>query len=85
MLEREKYLIIQQVHQMNGSVLTPHCDNIDHWTLHNCFNGTFHLEVIDFLLLNDVPKLHMLVSIEHHFVHIGHWMHQTNQNLFVLF
>lgn len=68
---------------MDGTVLAADSDDIYNRALHHGFNGTIHSELINSFMLNNVPKFHLIASIEKHFVDIGDWMNNSGE-IFIL-
>ncbi len=79
MRESEQNIIVEQVHQVNASVLATNCDNINDWALYDGLNRAWKSELVDALLLDHVPQFHLLASVEEHFVHVSDWMDETSQ------
>ena len=64
---------------MNLAILAADCDNIDDRALHDGLDGTRGSELVNFLILDHVPELHLCSSIEEHLVDVGHRMNDAGQ------
>ena len=78
MAESEQDFIVEQIDQMNCSILATNCDDIDDWALHDCLNWAWKCELVDSLLFYDIPQFHLLASIEEHLVDICDRVDKTN-------
>ena len=79
MLESDQYIVVQQVYDMDRAILAADRHDVDDWTLDHCLDRAGQRELIDFLLLYDIPQLHFCASIEKHLVHVSDRMNEAVQ------
>ena len=75
----EQDFIVKQVDEVNLAVLATNCDYIYDRALHDRLDGTRGGELVDLLILNHVPQLHLRSTIEEHLVDVGHRMDDASQ------
>lgn len=83
MRKSEQDFIVEQVNQVNGTVLAADSDDIDNRALHHDFDLTLHSELVNPFMLDDVPELHLFASIEKHLVNIGDRVNYSSE-VFIL-
>ena len=79
MCKSEQDFIVKQVDEVNLAVLATHSYDINNRALHDGLDWARGGKLVDLLILDHVPQLHLRSTIEKHLVDIGHWMDDASQ------
>jgi hypothetical protein len=78
--EAEECLVIKKIDHLDRSIAQTNADKIDNRALVDAFNLCGHLELVNLLALDNIPKLHRLTTVKKQLVNVSDWVHNSLKN-----